>query len=61
MGLDTEVHQTGFMFEVRRSDRPRPESIEKKRSSITIFPDEGDIPENDIRLVRSIFDGGYAD
>lgn len=61
MGLDTEVHQTGFMFEVRRSDRPRPESIEKKRSPIAIFPDEGDIREEDIRLFRSFFDGGYAD
>jgi len=61
MGFDSEVHQTGFIFDVKRSDQPRPASIEKNRAPSGIFPDEGDIPGQEIRLVRSILDGGYAD
>ena len=61
MGFDTDVHQTGFLFEVRRSDKPRAVSAEKNRAPSGIFPDEGDIPADEIRLVGSILDGGYAD
>jgi len=54
-------HQTGFLDEVRRSDRPRPEAAAKNRSTLAIFPDEGDIAEGDLRLYRSPFGGEYAD
>jgi hypothetical protein len=54
-------HQTGFIVEVRRSDKPRPISTEKKRHPPAIFPDEGDIPAAEIRLFRSFLEGGYAD
>jgi hypothetical protein len=61
MGFDNKVHHTGFIIEVRRSDRPRPESTAKNRAPQTIFPDDGDIPADDVRLIRSFFEGGYAD
>lgn len=48
-------------MEVRRSDTPRPEAFEKRRDSSAIFPDEGDIPVTDLRLYRSVIEGGYAD
>jgi hypothetical protein len=54
-------HRTSFFVEVRRSDRPRPESDAKKRYPGAIFPDEGDIPAADLRLIRSILGGEYAD
>jgi hypothetical protein len=54
-------HRTGFIVEVRRSDRPRPESDAKKRYPGAIFPDEGDIPAADLQLIRSILGGEYAD
>ncbi len=59
--FDNLVHQTTFMFDVRRSDAPRPISIEKKRSPSAIFIDEGDIPTEEIRLIKSFWEGGYAD
>jgi hypothetical protein len=61
MGLDTKVHQTGFVLEIRRSDAPRPVSTEKNRSPQAIFPDEGEVPLQDVRILRSLFEGGYAD
>jgi hypothetical protein len=61
MGLDTKVHQTGFVLEIRRSDAPRPVSTEKNRSPRAIFPDEGEVPFQDVVILRSLFEGGYAD
>ena len=61
MGFDDKVHQTGFIVEVRRNDAPRPSTVEKNRSAAAIWVDEGDVPAADVRLFRSIFEGGYAD
>ena len=54
-------HQTGFMVEVRRSDAPRAESTAKNRSPSAIFVDEGDIPAEDLRVMRSFLGGEFAD
>ena len=61
MGFDDAAHQTGFIFEVRRSEAPRPVSIEKNRWPPAIFIDEGDIPAEEVRISRSFIEGGYAD
>ncbi len=61
IGFDEAVHQTGFIVEVRRSNVPRPATIAKNRSAADIWVDEGDVPSGDVRLFRSIIDGGYAD
>ena len=54
-------HHTGFIIEVRRSDRPRAESVAKNRWPQAIFIDEGNVPADDVRLFRSFIEGGYAD
>lgn len=57
-----DVHLTGFSVDVCRSDKPRPESTAKNRSPAAIFPDEGDVPQAELRLVPSLMGGGdYAD
>jgi hypothetical protein len=61
MGLDDIPHQTGFIVEVCRNDVPRPSTAEKNRSPAAIWIDEGDVPAADVRLFRSVIDGGYAD
>lgn len=60
-GIDEKSHQTGFIIEVHRSDQPRPEFTAKNRHPAAIFPDEGDIPASDIRIIRSVRDGEYVD
>ncbi|HEV3414314.1 MAG TPA: hypothetical protein VG101_17665 [Puia sp.] len=54
-------HQTGFIYEVRRSERQREISIIKKRSPSAIFPDEGDILADDVRLNNYMAGGFFAD
>jgi hypothetical protein len=61
MALDDMLHQTGFIVQIRRSDRPTPFTTEKNRLTGIIWADEGDLPAADVRLVRSYIDGGYAD
>lgn len=61
IGLDDKPHQTGFMVEIRRNDVPRPATIANNRSQPAIFIDEGDVPASEVRLFRSILEGGYAD
>jgi hypothetical protein len=61
MLFDDKPHQTGFIVEIRRSDVPRPTTIANNRWAPAIFVDEGDIPAADVRLLRSIIEGGYAD
>jgi hypothetical protein len=60
-GLSPIPHSTGFIVEITRSDVRRPISEEKNRAPSTIFPDEGEIPASEVRLVRSMLEGGYAD
>jgi hypothetical protein len=60
-GFDDKPHETGFIFEIRRNDVPRPSTTAKNRSPAAIWVDEGDVPAGEIILVRSILDGGYAD
>lgn len=52
---------TSSMFEVRRSDRPRPESATKNRSQSAIFVDEGDIGASDLIAWPSLTAPPYAD
>jgi hypothetical protein len=59
--FETGRHQTGFIVDVRRTDRPRPEAIAKKRSPSSIWPDEGDISAADLSLSRSFVSGFQAD
>jgi hypothetical protein len=59
MGFDDKPHQTGFIVQIRRSDTPRPTA--KDRSPSAIWIDEGDVPASEVRLSRSIIEGGYAD
>jgi hypothetical protein len=59
--FSSESRQTGFIVEIHRSDRPRPEGTAKNRHPTAISPDEGDIPADDLRLRRSFTSGGYAD
>jgi hypothetical protein len=61
MGFDEKSHQTGFIVEIRRSDIPRPSTIENNRWPAAIWVDEGDVPAADVRLHRSLIEGGYAD
>ena len=56
MGFDTQVHQTGFVVRVQRHTSPRPD-----RSASSIFPDEGDVAADNIKLMGSSLEGGYAD
>ncbi len=56
MGLDTKIHQTGYIAKIRRKASPN-----KERSASAIFPDEGAVPEDNIVLESSILEGGYAD
>jgi hypothetical protein len=60
-GFADKPHQTGFIFEIRRNDVPRPSTTAKNRSPAAIWVDEGDVPAGEIVLFRSILDGGYAD
>jgi hypothetical protein len=55
IAFDTEVHQTGFIIRIQRNASARPD-----RSPNSIFPDEGDVPAENINLVPSIFEGGYG-
>lgn len=61
MGLDSEIHQTAFIVEIQRSGVSRPYTTENNKSPSAIWVDEGDVPAEDIRLVRSLIEGGYAD
>ena len=56
MGFDTQVHQTGFVISVQRNTSSRPD-----RSPNSFFLDEGDVPTENVKLLRSILEGGYAD
>lgn len=58
--FDAGLHHTGFILDIRRSDTPRPESTAKNRHPAAIFPDEGDIAAEELRLFRS-FMGATAD
>lgn len=60
-GLDTTSHYTGFIFEIRRDDKPRPFTIEGRKWPAAIWIEEGDVPTTEIRLWRSFIEGGYAD
>jgi hypothetical protein len=60
-GLDNEWHQTGFAVQIRRDNRPRPFTTERNYLPSGIWIEEGDVPAEDVRLVRSITHGGYAD
>jgi hypothetical protein len=51
-------HQSGFIFEVRRLDVPRPMSDAKNRNPSVICPDEGDIAPHEI-VLRNYFLGGF--
>jgi hypothetical protein len=51
--FDPAHHHTGFIFDLARSDRSRSISTLKKRAPEAIFPDEGDIPVEDVRFRRS--------
>ena len=53
-------HQTGFIFRLSRTNRPRPDAEAKNRVSAAIFWDEGDIEEGDLMLRRD-WTGWYAD
>ena len=61
MEFDRKVHQTGFIVRIGRADLPRPSTIAKNRSPAAIWLDEGEVPASDVRLTRSLFEGGYAD
>ncbi len=61
MGLDNTVHHTGFIFEVQRDASPRPFTTKGKKWPTAIWTEEGDVPAADVRLSRSLIEGGYAD
>jgi hypothetical protein len=60
-GFSATSHATGFIRDLQRDNRPRPVSTDKNRSPAAIFPDEGDIPGEDLRLIDPVIGGGYAD
>lgn len=55
------VHQTGYLFDVRRGDAPRPMTLAKNRWPPAIFVDEGDVPATGLILMVSPLEGDYAD
>jgi hypothetical protein len=61
IGLDAAPHHTGFIFGVRRNDAPRPFTMQGKKWPAAIWIEEGDVPAGDVRLFRSLIEGGYAD
>lgn len=61
MGLDTTPHHTGFIFDVQRDGQPRPFTTQGKKSPTAIWTEEGDVRLEDVRLLRSFLEGGYAD
>jgi hypothetical protein len=61
MGLDDACHQTGFLVEISRNNTPRPFTTERNYWPAAIWVEEGDVPADQVRLIRSFLDGGYAD
>ncbi len=59
--FDEDVHQTCIMTEVRRNTLTRSIPMNKSRAPEAIFIDEGDIPENELKFIRSPLIGDYAD
>jgi hypothetical protein len=59
--FDNSRHFTGFIFDVARSNRQRQISQEKNRSPSAIFPDEGDIPQNELTFYRSFLGSEFVD
>ncbi|CAM2924389.1 hypothetical protein [Legionella worsleiensis] len=53
-------HQTGFILELRRSDRPREEVQRQNRNPSAIFIDDGNIPMEDLRLFKHVINGFTA-
>jgi hypothetical protein len=49
-GFSDGTHNTGFIVEVRTGEANK-----------AISPKDGDVPAAEVRLVRSILEGGYAD
>jgi hypothetical protein len=60
-GLDEEAHQTSFNLEIRRPDTPRPYTTAGNKWHAAIWVEEGDVPQSEIRLLRSPVMSGYAD
>lgn len=52
--LDVGRHYTATVYNVRRTNRPREESVKKNRAPDAIFPDEGNIAARDLVLAQSI-------
>ena len=61
MGFDDRAHYTGFIFNIRRRDIPRPATTEMNRSPSAIWVDEGAVPAADIVLTQSFLDASFAD
>ncbi|RXH15230.1 hypothetical protein [Bradyrhizobium guangzhouense] len=61
MGFDDVIHQTGFIIEVRRDNAPRTFTSERNYYPGAIWVEEGDVPAEEVRLIRTFIDGGYAD
>jgi hypothetical protein len=59
--FDNALHFTAFILDIRRKDVPRPVSIAKNRAPSAIFPDEGDIPADDVVFITSPIGEEYAD
>ena len=51
--FESGVHHTGYVLDIQRSKVPRQVSIDKNRALGTIFPDEGDIPAEELRILHS--------
>ena len=61
MAFDSEAQDTGFIIEFRRNDAPREFTTVRKLAPQAIWVEEGDVPASDVRIFRSIIDGGFAD
>jgi hypothetical protein len=59
--VDASRHQTACLYDIQRTDRPRPESAEKNRAPNAVFIDEGDIAAEDLVIRPSIIAPAYAD
>jgi hypothetical protein len=59
--FDGNPHFTAFCMEITRKNTPRPDSTAKNRWPAAIFPDEGNIPANELVFRMSPVVEEYAD
>lgn len=58
-GFDDDAHLTGFIFNIQTTDTPLLKA--GSRSNMAIYPDQGEVPLNELVLVHDIAGSSYAD